>query len=57
MKIEIYMLLPFIAGVYSFYMYLKIRKSKHIVHKIYTPIFIMLSILGIFLFIFFIFYD
>ncbi len=55
MKIEPYMLLTLAVGLYNLYLFFKRRTSEKIEYKISTPMNLMLAVLGIFLFIFFIF--
>jgi len=57
MKIEFYMLIPLLVSIYSLRLFLTRRKSTEPVHKISTPIDLMLSILGIAVFLFMIFND
>ena len=55
MKIEFYMILPLLVGIYNLYFYLIRKDSKEPVYKRSTPIHLMLAFLGTFLFVFFIF--
>jgi hypothetical protein len=55
MKIEPYMFPVLIVGVYNLYLFLKRRNSKEPVYRRSSPLNLMLAVLGIFLFIFFIF--
>jgi ACR3 family arsenite efflux pump ArsB len=55
MKIELYMIVPLLVGLYSLRRYLTVRKRKDEVYKIAAPVFLMISLMGFFLFLFFIF--
>jgi hypothetical protein len=55
MKIEIYQIPVLLVGVYHLYLYAKRKDSTEIVYKKAAPLNLMVGLLGILLFVFFIF--